>query len=101
MSQTGRTMLIKVNLAMKPSYAMQSFMLPSYLHSELDKINREFFWNKETNHKSLISWDRICKPRDIGGLDIRKIEVFNKALQMKLLWKIITEPDNIWLRIVR
>ena len=47
-------------------------MLPSYLHSELDKIIREFFCNKGTNHKPLISWDRICKPREFGGLGIRQ-----------------------------
>ena len=76
-------------------------MLPSYLHSELDKINRDFFWNKGAQYKPLISWDRICKPRDIGGLGIRKTEVFNKALQMKLLWKIIADPENIWVSIIQ
>ena len=25
----------------------------------------------------------------------------NKALQMKLIWKILTEPNNIWVNIIK
>ena len=101
LSQAGRTTLIKANLAMKPSFIMQNFMLPRSVHLEMDKINREFFWNKGTDYKPLIGWDDICKPYDKGGLGIRKTENMNKALQMKLLWKILSEPENIWVRIIQ
>ena len=64
---------------------MQAFMLPASIHNELDKINRNFFWNKGPNYHPLISWDKICKPKALGGTGIRKAENMNKALQMKLL----------------
>ena len=76
-------------------------MLPSSVHYELNKTNRTFFWNKGNNHSPLIGWDKICKNKENGGLNIRKAETMNKALQMKLIWKIITEPDNIWVNIVK
>ena len=31
---------------------------------------------------------------------MHKAEDFNQALQIKLLWKIITEPQNQWVRII-
>ena len=76
-------------------------MLPRSVHLEMDKINKEFFWNKRINYKPLIGWDDICKPCDKGGLGIRKTENMNKALQMKLLWKILAELENIWVRIIQ
>ena len=100
LSQAGRTTLIQANLTAKPNYLMQSFLLPSNIHKELDQVNRSFLWNKGPEHKPLIGWDKICKPKSLGGLGIRKSEHMNKALQMKLLWKIIAEPNNIWVRIV-
>lgn len=53
---------------------MQSFTLPSYNLTKLDKINRNFFWNKDSNSKSpnLIGWDNVCKPKDLGGFGSEK-----------------------------
>lgn len=32
-------------------------------------------------------------------MGIRKSEAVNKAMQMKLLWKIINKPKNTWVRL--
>ena len=80
---------------------MQNFMLPASIHRELDQINRQFFWNKDLQHRPLISWDRICRPKKCGGLGIRKSKEMNEALQMKLIWKILAEPDNVWVRLIK
>lgn len=45
-------------------------------------------------------WDRICKPKNLGGLGLRKAEPVNKAMQMKLLWKIMKKSNNVWVRTV-
>ena len=65
---------------------MQSFLLPSSIHNELDKIYRDFLWNKDHAKKSanLIGCDKVCKPKKYGGLGIKKAKASNKALQMKL-----------------
>ena len=81
---------------------MQNFLLPSSIHSELDKIYRDFIWNKDPTKKSTnsIGWDKICKPKHLGSLGIKKSEATNQALQMKLLWKIMSEPENLWVKFV-
>ena len=62
---------------------------------------KKIFWNKSNNNYiPLLSWDRICTPKSEGGLGIHKAEDLNNALQMKLLWKLLFDKDNIWVRII-
>lgn len=79
-SQSGRTVLINANLSAKPNYILQSFMLPAMVHKELDRTNRCFLWNKEPNYTPLIGWDKICKPKKLGGIGLHKAADINKVL---------------------
>ena len=103
LSQAGRSVLIQSNLTSKASYQMQSFLLPKSILFKLDKTYRNFFWNKDIANKSpnLIGWDRICQPKEEGGLGFRKASVNNQALQMKLLWRVIKNDANLWVQLVR
>ncbi|XP_026383776.1 uncharacterized protein LOC113279290 [Papaver somniferum] len=50
-------------------------------------------WMGDPAVKKLITvkWDEVCAPMEEGGLGIRRLEVVNKDLLMKLLWRIETE----------
>ena len=87
LSQAGSTVLIQANLATKANFQMQSFYLPQATLSGLDKSYRNFFWNKDPLAKSanLIGWSKVCIPKMYEGLGIRKADVKNVSLQMKLL----------------
>lgn len=76
---------------------MKSSTFPSAILSYLDKSYTNFFWNKASDAKSpnLIGWDNICQPKKLGGLGLRKAKPNNVALQFKLLWKILSTPDNL------
>ena len=102
LTQAGRTILIQSNLATMANYQMQSFSLPTYILDSLDKSYRNFFWNKpiESKAPNLIGWEKVCKPKRFGGLCIRKAKIANIALQFKLLWKIISSPENLWVSLV-
>ncbi|XP_048502732.1 uncharacterized protein LOC125498547 [Beta vulgaris subsp. vulgaris] len=103
LSQAGRSVLLQSNLASKSNYQMQSFLLPKHILENLDKTYKIFFWNKDHLNKSpnLIGWERICKPKAAGGSGFRTAEVSNHALQMKLLWRIIKDDNNLWVCLVR
>jgi hypothetical protein len=30
-----------------------------------------------------VIWDRMCKPKEVGGLGIRELEIFNTTLVQK------------------
>ena len=48
-----------------------------------------------------MAWDKVCKPRRNGGLGLRKTAAVNQAFQCKLAWKILTNQDSMWVRIMR
>ncbi|XP_074302961.1 uncharacterized protein LOC141637301 [Silene latifolia] len=98
----GRLVLVNANLAAKGTFQIQSFLLPSSIHNKLDKSNRDFLWNKNPSQRSsnFIGWHKVCLPKSLGELGIKPAEVANKALQMKLLWKILMKKDNIWVKVI-
>lgn len=65
-----------------------------------------FFWNNNiySHHNlsttPLIAWDKICCPKCEGGLGFRKTVDVNPSLLAKLVWKVLTDPNNIWVRVV-
>lgn len=48
----------------------------------------------------VISWDKICRPKCEGDLDIRKVQDVSAALLAKLGWKVIKDPHNVWTKVV-
>ena len=49
----------------------------------------------------LVAWDKICHPKQLGGLGIRKRAAVNTAFLAKLGWKFLTQPENYWVQQVR
>lgn len=72
----------------------------------MDNRNRDFFWKSnmdlDYNHGliALISRDKIYRSKCEGGLGIKKLQDVNAANLAKLGWKILKEPDNLWVKVV-
>jgi len=102
-SKAGRVVLIQSNLESLPTHTMQCYRLPSRITDHLDRINREFFWRTSSTAKGLplVAWDKVCRPKQLGGLGIRKAAAVNTAFMAKLVWKFLTQPENLWVQQVR
>ena len=46
--------------------------------NKIEKLQRDFLWGDPKTH--LLGWDKVCMPIANGGLGIRKLTTFNKAL---------------------
>ncbi|RVX14343.1 Pyruvate kinase isozyme G, chloroplastic [Vitis vinifera] len=63
---------------------MQEFGLGQWLHVGISELNFQL-------RKSL-----YCSPKEEGGLGIRKIDLLNKTLLGKWVWRYAYEKDNLW-----
>ena len=49
----------------------------------------------------LLAWDKVRAPTNEGGLGIRAMCDANKATLVRLGWRLLTRPNDLWLRVIR
>ncbi|XP_026417291.1 uncharacterized protein LOC113312772 [Papaver somniferum] len=92
----ARLTLIKFVLSSIPLYNMSIYRWPKKIILACERILRNFLWSGNADEKKYITiaWDKVCVPLEEGGLGIRKFEDINKALLMKLLWRILKSNED-------
>ncbi|GJT98864.1 RNA-directed DNA polymerase, eukaryota, reverse transcriptase zinc-binding domain protein [Tanacetum coccineum] len=45
-----------------------------------------------------VAWESVCLPKTEGGLGLRKLNVFNKALISIHIWSILSLKESIWVK---
>ncbi|KAK6131672.1 hypothetical protein DH2020_034579 [Rehmannia glutinosa] len=95
LSYAGRLLLIKSVLQGIECFWLQIFPLPKSVINRIYKLCRAFLWNKKRHP---IAWHDICLPIEEGGLGIRDVYAWNKALLSKILWKFHQGTQSLWVR---
>ncbi|KAJ9673635.1 hypothetical protein PVL29_023281 [Vitis rotundifolia] len=88
-SKGGRITLIKSTLASMPTYQLSLFRMPKNVAKRLERIQRDFLWGGV-----------VCTHKEKGGLGIRRIDMLNKALLGKWVWRFASENDNLWKKVI-
>lgn len=56
--------------------------------------------NGESKRLVWIKWDDLCKNKEEGGLGIKDLLVFNKALIGKWIWRYLNDGGSLWARVI-
>ena len=74
----GRLTLLKSTLSSLLTYFLSLFTIPTHVANKIERLQRDFLWGDSKTH--WVGWDKVCAPLENGGLGVRKLSTFNKAL---------------------
>ena len=102
LSYGGRLILINSVLSSLSMFMFSFFEVPRGILKKLDYYRSRFFWQGDGHRTKyrLAKWNMLCRPKEQGGLGIQDLDVQNKCLLSKWLFKLINE-DGVWQRLLR
>jgi hypothetical protein len=103
LSYGDRLVLVNSVLSSLPTYFMLSLRLPPGIIDVIDRARRHCLWKRKDKEKvnSLAAWERVCKPKEKGGLVIINLKIQNTSLLLKHLHKFYNNEDIPWVHLVR
>ena len=103
LSAGGKEVLIKAVAQAVPTFSMSCFRLPRGRCQHIDSLLRGFWWgSKEGKGKTCwVAWEEMTKPKYMGGLGFRDIDLFNLALLARQAWRILQEPATLSVRVLK
>lgn len=103
LSAAGKEVLIKSVAQSIPVYSMACFRLPRGLCESVTSIIRQFWWGSIQGRRkpAWASWDVMTRPKHLGGLGFRDLEIFNLALLSRQAWRLLHHPESLSARILK
>lgn len=62
-----------------------------------------FLWSGSPNiaSKAKVAWREVCKLKAEGGLGVRKINDISVVFDLKLVWRLFTSSNSLWVKWVK
>ncbi|GKV26644.1 hypothetical protein SLEP1_g35909 [Rubroshorea leprosula] len=102
LSLGGRITLINSVLSSLPVFLMSVYLIPKGILYSIDKIRRSFLWGGGGEKRKIkwVSWDKVCKKKEEGGLGVRELRKFNLALLGKWWGRLAENKEGLWKRVI-
>ncbi|CAN1165788.1 Transposon TX1 uncharacterized 149 kDa protein [Linum perenne] len=103
LSHGGKETMLKAVYQSILSYLMSCFLLPKDITKKMDSRLSAFFWGGVIDRRT-IYWTKasiLTKPKKEGGLGFRNFRMFNMALLAKQGWRLMTNPEQLWARLLK
>lgn len=86
-----------------PAYFLSCFKLPNSICDDLAGMVRKFWWgqNNGVNKTGWLSWEKMCRPKQEGGMGFRDLKAFNIDLLAKQGWRLQTCPNSLFYRVFK
>uniref|UniRef100_A0A8I6XXP6 Uncharacterized protein n=1 Tax=Hordeum vulgare subsp. vulgare TaxID=112509 RepID=A0A8I6XXP6_HORVV len=102
-AKPGKETLVKAMAQAIPTYAMSCFYLTKSFCEELSSLLGKYWWSQQEKENTIhwISWEKLTKPKDQGGLGFRDMDCFNIAMLSRQIWRLIQCPDSLCAKVLK
>lgn len=99
----GKLCLLRSVLTSIPLFYLSFFKMSKSVAKECQKLQMKFLWGDGGDARKIawVKWEKVCQPKEEGGLGVKDIEAFNNALLMKWRWRMLNEHGSLWLRVLK
>jgi hypothetical protein len=103
LSQAGKEALLKVVIQAIPTYSMSVFQLAKTVCKEINSMMSNYWWGQKDKESKIawMSWEKLGRSKEKGGLGYRDLESFNLALLAKQGWRLLQFPDTLMATVLR
>jgi ribonuclease HI len=94
--------LAKSVLEAIPLYPMMTSIIPKTCVEEIQRKQRRFIWGDTENSRRhhAVGWDTMTKPKEFGGLGLRRLDIMNQACILKLGSKLQSDSSDFWCKVL-
>jgi hypothetical protein len=99
LNRGGRLELVKTTLLAISIFSMMSLDITMETLLSIQKIIRGFLWKgRKDVHGGhcLVASDKVCMPKELGGLGIPNLRLMNMALGKRWLWLKPVDDSKPW-----
>ncbi|KAK9735282.1 hypothetical protein RND81_04G196200 [Saponaria officinalis] len=98
LSYVGKVQLLNSVIFGLESFWCASFLLPKGIIDDIDKLCRGFLWGYSAGGRRMVflGWKKVCRTTAEGGFGIREVLDWNKALLLRMLWRIHHDTTSVW-----
>lgn len=99
LSRGERLALVRHVLTAMPIHILLALALNPLILKKINRLIHDFLWhgNKDAHAGScIVSWQKVCRPLELGGLAVCDLHRTGVALRTRWLWLHATDPERVW-----
>ncbi|KAL9178235.1 hypothetical protein ABFS82_01G112800 [Erythranthe guttata] len=95
LSYAGRLEILKTVVQGTCCYWLSIFSIPHAVIDRIETICKTFLWGAAAPK---VTWPKLCKPKEEGGLGLLDLTDWNRSFLVKNLWDFHLKKDSLWIQ---